>query len=180
MLVKWNLQWSWHRFSLLKLHLDFELLFLPKCAKSLACGTWLNPSIASQNIVRVSSIQQNNWVWLRSASVKLNLKPKFRKIYLTNPYHFMLEILLRTSLLFWYMKILLRSFSFSGIKNVKAKFQSRYTYKLCTYKKRLYEMWKVIDYCENWFLRHFYEIYFQICPDFARIISTKLCFSSQN
>ena len=37
---------------------------------------------------------------------------------------------------------------------------------------------EVIDYCENKFLRHFYRIYFQICPQFARIISTKPYFSS--
>ena len=87
---------------------------------------------------------------LSSASIMLNLKPNFPKIYLTNPYDFMFKILLRTSLFFWYMKILLRSFNFWGIKNVKAKFQPRYAYKLYAYKKRVYEMWKkVTDYCEN-------------------------------
>ena len=79
----------------------------------------------------------------------LHLKPNFLKINLTNPYDFMLEILLRTSLFFWYVKILLRSFSFWDIKNVKAIFQRRYAYKLYAYKK-VYKMWKkVIDYCEN-------------------------------
>ena len=74
----------------------------------------------------------------------LNLKPNFLKIYLTNPYDFMLEILLRTSLFFWYMKILLRSFSFWDIENVKPKFQPRYAYKLYAYKKRVYEMRKKV------------------------------------
>ena len=70
----------------------------------------------------------------------LNLKPNFLKIYLTNPYDFMLEILFRTSLFFWYMKILPRSFSFWDIENVKLRFQPRYAYKLYAYKKREYEM----------------------------------------
>ena len=65
-------------------------------------------------------------------------------------------------------------------KNVKPRFQPRYAYKLYTYKKSVYEMWKkVTDYCKNYFLRYFYQIYFQICPRFARIISSKPCFSSQ-
>ena len=80
----------------------------------------------------------------------LNLKPSFLKIYLTNPYDFMLEMLLSTSLFFWYMKMLLRSFSFWDIKNFKAKLQPSYAYKLYAYKKGVYEIWKkVIDYCEN-------------------------------
>ena len=71
-------------------------------------------------------------------------------MYLTSPYDFMLEILFRTSLVFWYMKLLLRSFSFWDIENVKHKFQLRYAYKLYAYKKRVYEIWKkVTDYCEN-------------------------------
>ena len=79
---------------------------------------------------------------MSSASIMLNLKPNFLKIYLTNPYDFMLEILLRTSLFFWYLKILLRSFNFWDIKNVKVKFKPRYACKLYAYKKRVYEMWK--------------------------------------
>ena len=72
----------------------------------------------------------------------LNLETIFLKIYLTNPYYFMLEILIRTSLLFWYMKILLRSFSFWNIKNVKAKFQPSYAYKVYAYKNGVYEICK--------------------------------------
>ena len=37
----------------------------------------------------------------------LNLKSNFLQIYVTNPYDFTLEILFRTSLFFWYMKIML-------------------------------------------------------------------------
>ena len=59
---------------------------------------------------------------LSSASIMLNLKPNFLKIYFTNAYDFMLKILLRTNLFFWYTKIFLRSFSVWDIKNVKAKF----------------------------------------------------------
>ena len=48
------------------------------------------------------------------------------------------------------MKILLSSFSFWDIENVKPKFQPRYAYKLYAYKKGMYEMWKkVTDCCEN-------------------------------
>ena len=72
---------------------------------------------------------------LSSASIMLNLKPNFLKIYLTNPYDFMFEILFRASLFFWYMKILLRSFSFWDIENVKPKFHPRYAYKLYAYEK---------------------------------------------
>ena len=80
----------------------------------------------------------------------LNLKPNFLKISLTNPYDFRPEILFRTSLFFWYMKMLLRSFRIWNIENVKSKFQPRYAYKLYAYKKGLYEMWKkVTDYYEN-------------------------------
>ena len=138
-----------------------------------------SPTAQYQKILYVLNIQQNNWVslclensrmknrgqrifsWnilfflqasskLNWASIKLNLKPNFLNIYLTNPYDVMLEILFRTSLLFWYVKILLRSFSFWDIENVKAKFQLRHAYELYAYKKRVYDMWKkVIDYCEN-------------------------------
>ena len=122
-----------------------------------------SPPAEIHKIFYVSSIQQNNWVglclknslmnnrgerifgWntlfflqasskLSSASFELNLKPNFLKIYLNNPYHFLVEILLRTSLFFWYVKILLKSFSFWDIKNAKPKFQSRYAYKLYAYK----------------------------------------------
>ena len=117
---------------------------------------------------------------LSSASVMLTLKLNFLKIYLTKPCDFMVEVLFRKSLFFWYMKVLLRSFRFWDIENVKHKFQPRYAYKLYAHKKRVYEMWiKVTDYCKNKFLRHFYQIYFQICPQFARIISAKTCFSLQ-
>ena len=37
---------------------------------------------------------------MSSASIVLNLKPNFLKIYLTNPYDFMLEVLFRTNLFF--------------------------------------------------------------------------------
>ena len=47
----------------------------------------------------------------------------FLKIYSTNQYDFMLEILFRRSLFFWYMKMLLESFSFWDNENVKPKFQ---------------------------------------------------------
>ena len=57
----------------------------------------------------------------------------FLKIYSTNPYDFMLEILFRTNLFFWYIKILLESFSFWYIENVKPTFQLRYA--LCLQKK---------------------------------------------
>ena len=79
----------------------------------------------------------------------LSLKPNFLKIYLTSPYDFMLEILFRTSLLIWYMKILLRSFSFWDIENVKPKFQTRFGYKLYAYKE------KSVRYVKkgNWLLR---------------------------
>ena len=84
---------------------------------------------------------------MSSASIMLNLKPNFLKIYSTTPYDFMLEILFITSLFFWYVKILLKSFSFWDIENVKPKLQPRYAYKLYAYKK-VYEMWKkVIGYC---------------------------------
>ena len=36
LLATWNLQWVSCRFSLLKLHLDFELLFLPKMCEILS------------------------------------------------------------------------------------------------------------------------------------------------
>ena len=77
------------------------------------------------------------------ASIMLNLKPNFLKIYLPNPYDFMLQVLFRTGLFFWYMKILLRSFSFSDIENVKPKFQPIYTYKK--------SVWNVKK--SNWLLR---------------------------
>ena len=79
---------------------------------------------------------------MHPASIMLNLKPNFFKVYLTNPLDFMLEMLLRTRLSSSYMKVLLRSFSFWDIKNIKAKFQPRYAYKLYDYEKRVYEMWK--------------------------------------
>ena len=80
----------------------------------------------------------------------LNLKPNFLKIYLTNTYNFMAEVLFRTSLFFWYIEILLRSFSIWDIGYVKPKFQPVYTYKLYAYKKRVYEMWKKVnDYCKH-------------------------------
>ena len=89
----------------------------------------------------------------------------------TQPTLCMLEMLFRTSLFFCYIYIwilvLLRSFRFWDIENVKRKFEPRYyAYKLyMLIQKRMYEMWrKIIDYCENEFLRHFYRIYFQICP----------------
>ena len=69
------------------------------------------------------------------------MEPNFRKIYLTNPYDFMLEILFRKSLFFWYMKIFLRSFSFWNIENVKPKFQPRNAYKIYAYKKK--SVWNV-------------------------------------
>ena len=71
----------------------------------------------------------------------LNLKLNFLKIYSTNLCDFMLEILFRTSLFFWYIKILLRSFSFRDIENVKPKFQTRYAYKLYAYIKK--SVWNV-------------------------------------
>ena len=86
---------------------------------------------------------------LKSISIVLNLKRNFLKIYLTNPHDFMLEFFFRTILFLRFMKILLRSFRFWDIENVKPKFQPMYTYKLYAYNK-LYEMWKkVIDYREN-------------------------------
>ena len=79
----------------------------------------------------------------------LNMEPNFLKIYLTNPYDFLHEILFRKSLFFWYMKILLRSFSFWGIENVKPNFQPRYACKLYAYKKKgVWNLKKV-----NWLLR---------------------------
>ena len=69
------------------------------------------------------------------------MEPNFRKIYLTNPYDFMLEILFRKNLFFWYMKIFLRSFSFWNIENVKPKFQPRNAYKIYAYKKK--SVWNV-------------------------------------
>ena len=99
--------------------------------------------------------------------VKSNLKPNFLKIYLTNLYNFMLEILFRTSLFFWYVKILLRSFSFWDIENVKPKFQPRYAYKLYAYKKRVYEMWKkviaIIAKINFWDI--FTKFIFKFAPD---------------
>ena len=50
--------------------------------------------------------------------------------------------------------------------NVKAKFQSRYAYKLYTYEKRVYEMWKkVIDYYENYFWDIFTKSIFKFVAD---------------
>ena len=66
---------------------------------------------------------------MSSASIKFNLKPNFLKMYLSNPYDIMFEILFKTNLFFSYLKILLRSFSFWDIENVKPKFQPRYAYK---------------------------------------------------
>ena len=84
---------------------------------------------------------------LKSISIVLNLKRNFLKIYLTNPNDFMLEVFFRTILFLRYMKILLRSFRFWDIENVKPKFQPMYTYKLYAYKK----LWNVKK--GNWFLR---------------------------
>ena len=122
----------------------------------------------------VTSIQYNNWVWVfflmnnRGELIicwntlffykhQLNwVQPQlcliwnlfFLKIYSTNPYDFMLEILFRTSLFFWYIKILLKCFGFWDVANVKPKFQLRYA--LCLWKKNVWKMWKkVIDYCEK-------------------------------
>ena len=119
----------------------FWIPLLPKMCEILSVRHKTSPPAQTHKILYVSSIHQNNWVWLclenslmnnrgeriflwntlfflyassksSSASITLNLKSNFIKIYLTNPYDFMLGILLRTSLFFWYMKILLRSFSF--------------------------------------------------------------------
>ena len=97
----------------------------------------------------------------------------------TNPYNFMLEILFRISLFFWYIKILVRPFSFWDIENVKPKSQPRYAYKLYAYKKSVWNVKKGNWLLQKLILRHFYQIYFQICPRFVRIISPKPCFSSQ-
>ena len=118
---------------------------------------------------------------LASASIMLNLNTNFLKIYLTNPYDFMLEILFRTSLFFWYMKILLRSFSFWDIENVKPKFQPIYTYKKSVWnvkkgnwllRKLIFEIFlpnlfsKLSSICNN----NFHKALFQ----FAKINSVKL------
>ena len=88
---------------------------------------------------------------MNSASVMFNLKPNFPKIYSTNPRDFMLEILFRTSLFFWYMKILLRSFSFWDIENSKPKFQLWYAYKLYAYINVYESVWNGKK--GNWLLR---------------------------
>ena len=86
--------------------------------------------------------------WNRGYLIMLNMEPNFLRIYLTNPYDFMLEILFRKNFFFWYMKILLRSFSFWDIENVKPKFQPRCAYKLYAYKK--WSVWNVKK--GNWLL----------------------------
>ena len=43
LLATWNLRWVSCRFSLLKLHLDFELLFLPKMCKILSVRHMTHP-----------------------------------------------------------------------------------------------------------------------------------------
>ena len=119
------------------------------------------------------------------------MEPNFRKIYLTNPYDFMLEILFRKSLFFWYMKILLRSFSFWDIENVKPKFQPRCAYKLYAYKK--WSVWNVKK--GNWLLwklifetflpnlfsslllirkNNFRKAFFSVCKNKFRKITWKL------
>ena len=83
---------------------------------------------------------------MSSASIMLNLKPNFLKSYLTNSYDFMLEVLFRTTLLFWYIKKLPRSFSFWDTENVKHKFQAIYTYKKSVWnvKKGIWLLRKLI------------------------------------
>ena len=145
LLAAWNLRWASWRFSSW-----FWIALLPKMWKILSVQHMTHPQHRFTKYYTCQNIQQNNWVWWCSASIMLNLKTNILEIYLTNPYHFILEILLRTSWFFWYIKIFIRSFSFWDIKNVKAKFQPRYAYKLYAYKKRLYKIWKkAIDYCEN-------------------------------
>ena len=98
----------------------FWFALLPKMWEILNVRHMTSPPAQIQKILYVSSIQQNNWVWLclenslmknrgdrifdwntlsflyassklSSASIVLNLKLNFLKIYLTNPYDFMLE-----------------------------------------------------------------------------------------
>ena len=114
---------------------------------------------------------------LSLASIMLNLKPNFIKIYSTTPYDFMLEVLFRTSLYFWYIKILLKSFSFWVIENTKPKFQPRYAYEYYAYKKECIK-------CEkgNWLLQKLIfetflpNLFLNLLP---RKISAKPCFCSQ-
>ena len=50
-----------------------------------------SPPTQIDKVLYMSNIQQNNWVWLSSASIMLTLKLNFLKIYLTKPYDFVLE-----------------------------------------------------------------------------------------